>query len=251
MKKLLVLLLCCLPLLLKSQALLDYHETVDGEVVEETPMFPGGIREMHKYIRQNMQYPEDARKMKIQGKAIVKITVLKDGSVGNVTIYRSTGNKSLDDEAVRLVRTMPKWRPGRIKGKVVNYKMLVVITFELDNEYCGTDSLHQVRYVTRYENLVEREPHLKTYPPTPREIHCQLIEMTDRIDMYDTEFYDSVCLARQNDTLERYLYYDMLSVSMLMANKRHYPKAYYDTYIILKELFKLDSVETVSDDKDD
>lgn len=112
----------------------------------------------------------------------------------------------------------------------------------------GTDSLHQVRYVTRYENLVEREPHLKTYPPTPREIHCQLIEMTDRIDMYDTEFYDSVYLARQNDTLERYLYYDMLSVSMLMANKRHYPKAYYDTYIILKELFKLDSMETVNDD---
>ena len=66
-----------------------------------------------------------------------------------------------------------------------------------------TDSLHQVQYVTRYENLVEREPHLKTYPPTPREIHCQLIEMTDRIDMYDTEFYDSVYLARQNDTLER------------------------------------------------
>lgn len=70
MKKLLVILLCCLPLSLKSQALLDFPENVDGKVVEEYPMFPGGIREMHKYIRQNMQYPEDAKKMKIQGKAI-------------------------------------------------------------------------------------------------------------------------------------------------------------------------------------
>ena len=134
MKKLLVILLCCLPLSLKSQALLDYPENVDGKVVEEYPMFPGGIREMHKYIRQNMQYPEDAKKMKIQGKAIVKFTVLKDGSVDNVTISRSTGNKSLDNEAVRLVRTMPKWEPGRLMGKVVNYKMLIVIKFELDKK---------------------------------------------------------------------------------------------------------------------
>lgn len=116
-----------------------------------------------------------------------------------------------------------------------------------ERELCH-DDMSQVQYELRFENLVESEPRQMTYPPTPRDIHCQLIKMADDDDKFDMEFYDSIYLARAEDTLHRYYYYDMLPVSMLIANKRHYPKAYYDTYTILAELFGLNSWETVSDD---
>lgn len=119
---------------------------------------------------------------------------------------------------------------------------------ENKREEPSNDKIPQVQYEIRFENLVEKEPKLMTYPPTPREIHRKLIEMADGEDKFDREYYDSVFLARKEDTVNRYYYYDMLPVSMLMANEKHYPKAYYDTYIILAELFELDSLEIVSDD---
>lgn len=147
MKKLLVLLLCCLPLSLKAQVVIDdsnfviddhLKDTINGEiiyqVVEEEPEFPGGMKALAMYCRQNMQYPETARDLKIQGRILVKFSIMKDGSVSNAHVVRSLGDQSLDEEAIRLVKAMPKWKPGRHRGKVVNCWYTIPVVFKLSEE---------------------------------------------------------------------------------------------------------------------
>lgn len=80
--------------------------------VEKKPEFPGGDSELMKYVSANIRYPENAFKNKIQGRVIVKFVVQKDGKVGDVTILRGA-DKELDDEAVRVIRSLPPSLPAR------------------------------------------------------------------------------------------------------------------------------------------
>lgn len=100
------------------------------DVVEEAPEFPGGMAALNKFFRENVKYPVMAQEMNIQGKVFVKFTVWKDGSVRDVQVVRSA-DKSLDQEAIRLVSRMPKWKPGKQRGKAVNCKFTVPVTFKL------------------------------------------------------------------------------------------------------------------------
>lgn len=100
------------------------------DVVEENPEFPGGMSALNKYFRENVKYPVMAQEMNIQGKVLVKFTVWKDGSIRDAQIVRSA-DKSLDQEALRLVSRMPKWKPGKQRGKPVNCKFTVPVTFKL------------------------------------------------------------------------------------------------------------------------
>jgi len=100
------------------------------DVVEEQPEFPGGMAALNKFFRENVKYPVMAQEMNIQGKVYVKFTVWKDGSVRDVQVVRSA-DKSLDQEAMRLVSRMPKWKPGKQRGKAVNCKFTVPVTFKL------------------------------------------------------------------------------------------------------------------------
>ena len=100
------------------------------DVVEEQPEFPGGMSALNKFFRENVKYPVMAQEMNIQGKVYVKFTVWKDGSVRDVQVVRSA-DKSLDQEAIRLVSRMPKWKPGKQRGKAVNCKFTVPVTFKL------------------------------------------------------------------------------------------------------------------------
>ncbi len=97
--------------------------------VEEMPSFPGNS--LASYMAHNTHYPKEAEKEGIEGRAYVKMIIRKDGSVGQAEIVRSTGNELLDAEALRVVRAMPKWKPGRQNGQFVNVYYTLPVVFRL------------------------------------------------------------------------------------------------------------------------
>ena len=100
-------------------------------VVEEMPEFKGGVSAMMEFLSMNMKYPQAAVKAKLQGRAVVGFVVRKDGTVSDVHITKSAGYAVLDEEAMRVVKSMPAWESGKQKGKPVNVKYFVPITFRL------------------------------------------------------------------------------------------------------------------------
>ena len=121
---------------------IDQVPTNDGpekicQVVEVQPEFPGGMKEMMKYIQSNLKYPEAAKAAGAEGKAFVQFVVKADGSISDVQIMRSSGDASLDAEALRVVKAMPKWKPAMNKGKAVNVKFVLPIVYKLPKEDNG------------------------------------------------------------------------------------------------------------------
>lgn len=100
-------------------------------VVEEMPEYPGGMSEFMKFIAQNIKYPADALQGKVEGRVIARFVVCKDGSISDIEIMRSV-SPSLDAEAVRVLKLMPKWKPGRQRGRAVPVKFTVPVTFRLE-----------------------------------------------------------------------------------------------------------------------
>lgn len=104
------------------------------EVVENMPEFPdGGMPGLMKYLSTNIRYPEAAHKAGTQGRVTVQFVVGKDGSIGNVSILRGV-DPALDAEAIRVISSMPKWKPGTQKGEPVNVKYTVPVMFRLTPE---------------------------------------------------------------------------------------------------------------------
>lgn len=100
------------------------------KVVEHMPEFPGGMSALMQYLSKNTHYPVVASENGIQGRVICQFTVFKDGHVGDVEVLKSV-DPSLDKEAVRVISTMPKWKPGEQRGKKVNCKYTVPVSFRL------------------------------------------------------------------------------------------------------------------------
>ena len=99
--------------------------------VDEMPVFPGGDTAILKYIADNSHYPEEAKKNKITGKVIVRFVVEKDCSVSEVTVLQSV-NPQLDAEAVRVIKTLPKFeKPAKNGGVAVRVYYMLPITFDL------------------------------------------------------------------------------------------------------------------------
>ena len=101
------------------------------DVVEVMPQYPGGQIAMLKYIMENMKYPEQAMKEGIQGRVTVRFIVEKDGSISNVSPIHPV-HPLLDKEAIRVVKSMPKWSPGKQHGKPVRVQLIVPIMFKLN-----------------------------------------------------------------------------------------------------------------------
>ena len=101
------------------------------DVVEVMPQFPGGQIAMLKYIMENMKYPEQAMKEGIQGRVAVSFIVEKDGRVSNVRLLHSV-QSALDKEAIRVVKSMPKWTPGKQNGKPVRVRFNLPVMFKLN-----------------------------------------------------------------------------------------------------------------------
>ena len=100
------------------------------DVVEVMPQYPGGQIAMMKYIMENMKYPKQAMKEGIQGRVTVSFIVEKDGRVSNVRLLHSV-QSALDKEAIRVVKSMPKWTPGKHNGKPVRVRFNLPVMFKL------------------------------------------------------------------------------------------------------------------------
>ena len=100
------------------------------DVVEQMPEYPGGMQALFEFLKENIKYPEDAQKQKVEGRVIVTFVVETDGSISNVEVAKHAF-PSLDAEAVRVIQAMPNWSPGKQKGQAVRVKYTVPINFNL------------------------------------------------------------------------------------------------------------------------
>ena len=103
------------------------------ESVEQMPEFPGGMEEMMKFLQQNIQYPASAAKNKVEGRVVLQFVVEKDGQIGEVKVARSV-DPELDAEALRVVKSMPNFIPGRQDGKPVAVWYTIPISFKLQGK---------------------------------------------------------------------------------------------------------------------
>jgi TonB family protein len=102
--------------------------------VDIYPEYPGGREALLKFISKHAKYPQEAKENNWQGDVDISFVVEKDGSVTNVEIRSGCGHPILDEEALRVAKLMPKWKPGELKGKTVRVKKRIPVTFKLDNE---------------------------------------------------------------------------------------------------------------------
>lgn len=108
----------------------DETETQIFTVVENEPEFPGGMDALYKYLAQNIKYPQLARENNITGKVYVTFVVEKDGSIANPKVLRDIGG-GCGAEAIRVVKAMPKWNPGKQRGKAVRVQFNLPVNFNL------------------------------------------------------------------------------------------------------------------------
>ena len=98
------------------------------DAVEQMPEFPGGMPAMMEFLQTNIKYPKDAIKQNVGGRVMVMFVVEPDGSLSNVRVARKVF-PSLDAEAVRVVKAMPKWKPGKEKGRAVRVNFTLPVVF--------------------------------------------------------------------------------------------------------------------------
>ena len=100
------------------------------EKVEDMPEFPGGEQAMMDFVAKNVQYPKEAMEKEISGRVLVGFIVEKDGSISETEVVKGIGG-GCDEEAVRVVKAMPKWKPGKQDGKPVRVHFILPLTFKL------------------------------------------------------------------------------------------------------------------------
>jgi len=122
-------------------------------VVEQMPVYPGGDEARMQYVASNIKYPEEARKQGVQGTVYITFVIEKDGSVSDVSVLRGIGG-GCDEEAVRVISSMPAWTPGKQRGKPVRVQFNMPIKFNLGSE----------------EKIEKGAANDKTPPPPPKEI---------------------------------------------------------------------------------
>ena len=120
-------------LMVNTNAMAQNKEVATDKVLEKAevmPEFPGGEQAMMDFVAKNVQYPQEARDKEISGRVLVGFIVEKDGSIGDVKVVKGIGG-GCDEEAVRVVKAMPKWKPGMDKGKPVRVSYVMPFTFKL------------------------------------------------------------------------------------------------------------------------
>lgn len=115
-----------------------------GNSPEIMPVFPGGDAALIKYIAESIVYPDDARLNKIEGKVIIHLKILEDGSVDSVRVVRGK-YPSLDEEAVRVIKTLPKFKPGLMNGKAASFNYTIPVVFKLPPEDLDNENKSQTK----------------------------------------------------------------------------------------------------------
>ena len=112
---------------------IEEEEIVEEEIfliVEDQASFPGGEAKLYEFIRNNVKYPQLAKETGIEGTVFVQFVVEKDGTLSNVQALRKIGG-GCDEEAIRVVKSMPKWKPGSQRGRNVRCSFTIPIKFTL------------------------------------------------------------------------------------------------------------------------
>ena len=112
---------------------IEEEEVVEQEIfqiVEEMPEYPGGEKKLLEYGGKSVKYPQIARESGIQGRVFVNFVIEPDGSVSNVKVLRGIGG-GCDEEAMRVIKSMPKWKPGKQRGKAVRVTYTLPVNFKL------------------------------------------------------------------------------------------------------------------------
>ena len=123
-------------------------------VVDQMPEFPGGMEAMMHFLSDNIRYPEKAKDDNIEGRVFVSFVVEKDGSVSNVVVRRSIGG-GCDEEAVRVVKAMPNWVPGKHEGKTVRVNFMLPIYFKLTGDKANHSGLSNTTYMGKASGTKE------------------------------------------------------------------------------------------------
>lgn len=148
-------------------------------VVESMPEFPGGQQAMFKFLSEKLRYPIIALQKKLEGRVICQFVVDKDGSVSDVQVVRSGGNAALDKEAVRLLKTMPTWKPGKQRGKLVRVKYTVPVSFKLPRLEQIDDDIISMEYNADRWSQIELETPIPgvyafSYKPFPENVLVEI-----------------------------------------------------------------------------
>ena len=106
-------------------------EVFDFQVVDKKPKFPGGMTSLQSYINRCLKYPQVSRENNSQGRVIVRFVIDSNGIITTPQVIGSSGDIYLDMEAVRVIKSMPKWKPGKHKGKPVRVYFTMPIVFSL------------------------------------------------------------------------------------------------------------------------
>ena len=123
-------------------------------VVEEQPEYPGGQEAMMKFLSDSIVYPEEAKAKGIQGRVICNFVVMKDGSIDDVNVVRGV-DPLLDAEAVRVLKSMPAWKPGKQRGQAVNVRYTLPLEFRLDNKPLSEEKKEELQRIK--DSFVEAE----------------------------------------------------------------------------------------------
>lgn len=109
------------------------QEEIIYDYVDEPAEFPGGLIGMREFLRVNFKYPERAEELDLQGKCYLKLTIWKTGEIKEVKVKKGVVDcPECDQEAIRLVRLMPKWLPGKVNGAAVNSYFILPIVFKVN-----------------------------------------------------------------------------------------------------------------------
>lgn len=161
-------------------------------VVEEMPEFPGGVKAIRKYVKENLQYPFSALKDKIEGKVYVNFTVDKFGSVNNFRITRGL-NDALDKAAVYVLSQMPAWKPGKQRGKAVSVSYTVPVEFVLKDSVLTDDEIRQskvfeekikdLKYDSATRSYITENKFIKEFETNVKDDNFQKTTVSD-VDRY-------------------------------------------------------------------
>ena len=106
-------------------------ESATDRIVDQMPEYPGGVSGLYKFLGKNTRYPEVSREGGIEGKVYVEFVILKDGTPCDFVVVRGIGG-GCDEEAIRVLKMMEKWKPGKQDGKPVNVRYTLPVNFTLN-----------------------------------------------------------------------------------------------------------------------
>ncbi|MDZ4665435.1 MAG: energy transducer TonB [Bacteroidota bacterium] len=133
-------------------------------IVEQAAEFPGGITQMQKFIQTTLKYPSFCRETSIGGKVFLKFVIDEEGTITNLEILKSTGNKELDQEAINVVNAMPSWKPAMMTGKPVKCYFNLPLSFTMTDPFfvfnvsnASSNYMNAVTHINKGELLKAKE----------------------------------------------------------------------------------------------